>query len=200
MSEAQPLLEEALRVEGEAQRALLAGDSGSAAQAFREAAAAYRRSWEAAPPRAFGRLIGMLKAAIIAGGGEPEARYVRDELAATDSPPSAYAAGIAALVLDDDAAASDAAEGMREGGEAFARTAAALAALAARDGGAYAQALGAIVADFEAREDHLTGVAIADTAVMLERLAERRGIAARPASSVLPGWEPVERGGGSPAA
>jgi hypothetical protein len=29
-------------------------------------------------------------------------------------------------------------------------------------------------------------VPIADTAVMLERLAERRGVAARPASAVLP--------------
>ena len=38
------------------------------------------------------------------------------------------------------------------------------------------RALQAIVADFEGRDAHLTGVAIADTAVMLESLAARWGI------------------------
>ena len=43
-----------------------------------------------------------------------------------------------------------------------------------------------IVADFESRSEHLTGVAIADTALMLERFAARRGLAAHPASALLP--------------
>jgi hypothetical protein len=43
-----------------------------------------------------------------------------------------------------------------------------------------------IVADFEGRSEHLTGVPIADTALMLERFAERRGLAARPSSALLP--------------
>jgi hypothetical protein len=42
----------------------------------------------------------------------------------------------------------------------------------------------AIVADFEGRDEHLTGVPIADTALMLERLAG--GLASRPASPLLP--------------
>jgi hypothetical protein len=46
----------------------------------------------------------------------------------------------------------------------------------------------AIVEDFEGREAHLTGVPIADTALMLERLAERRGLAAHPESLLLPAW------------
>ena len=51
---------------------------------------------------------------------------------------------------------------------------------------AYAAALGEIVADFEARDQHLSGVAVADTALVLERLAEPRGIAVRPASALVP--------------
>ena len=53
-------------------------------------------------------------------------------------------------------------------------------ALARRDEPAYAAALRAVIADFEARDLHLTGVAIADTALVLERLAEPRGLAQRP--------------------
>jgi hypothetical protein len=75
---------------------------------------------------------------------------------------------------------------MATGGEAFERTAAALAALAARDEHAYAEALGSVVADFEQRDLHLTGVPIADTALVLERLAEPRGLAQRPVSPLLP--------------
>jgi hypothetical protein len=75
---------------------------------------------------------------------------------------------------------------MEQRGDAFERTAAALRALAAGDGAAYATALAAIEADFAARDAHLTGVAIADTAVMLELLAAERGIAARPDSELVP--------------
>ncbi|HEY7077568.1 MAG TPA: hypothetical protein VH418_19455, partial [Solirubrobacteraceae bacterium] len=92
----------------------------------------------------------------------------------------------AAAALGDDETLARAAAAMREGGDAFARTADALAALARRDAAAYAQAVRAIVADFGARDAHLTGVAFADTALMLERLAAPRGLAARPASALLP--------------
>ena len=60
---------------------------------------------------------------------------------------------------------------MLAAGDAFARTGRALQALGDRDQPAYAAALGQIVADFAAREQHLSGVAIADTALVLERLA-----------------------------
>jgi hypothetical protein len=42
------------------------------------------------------------------------------------------------------------------------------------------------VADFEGRDEHLTDVAIADTALVLERLARRRGISAGVTSAMLP--------------
>ena len=75
---------------------------------------------------------------------------------------------------------------MREGSAAFGRAADAISGLAARDGDAYAAAVRAIVSDFEGRDEHLTGVPVADTALMLERLAEPRGLAAHPASALLP--------------
>jgi hypothetical protein len=75
---------------------------------------------------------------------------------------------------------------MREGSPPFVRAAAAIGALAVSDVEAYNNAIVAIVADFAGRDDHLTGVAIADTALMLEVLAEPRGMACRPASPLLP--------------
>jgi hypothetical protein len=182
-------LADAIRLEGEAHRALLDGDADTAAARLREAAARYRVSWELAPPRSFGRLIGMLKALVIAGDDAgAAAAYVREQVDERDaSPPAWYALAIAALVDGDDALARRAAEGMRAAGvEPFERTAAAIDALARGDGAAYGRAAAAIVADFEGRTEHLTGVAIADTALMLERLAERRGLAAHPASALLP--------------
>jgi hypothetical protein len=179
----------AIRLEGEAHRALLDGDADTAAARLREAAARYRVSWELAPPRSFGRLIGMLKALVIAGDDAgAAAAYVREQVDERDaSPPAWYALAIAALVDGDDALARRAAEGMRAAGvEPFERTAAAIDALARGDGAAYGRAAAAIVVDFEGRTEHLTGVAIADTALMLERLAERRGLAAHPASALLP--------------
>jgi hypothetical protein len=182
----QELLLEALEREAAAQRLLLAGELGAAEPAFAEVASLYRRSWEETHASAFGRLAGMVKAGVLAGAGEEEAAYVRAELGDPRTPAAAYAAGLAALVAGDDRAAAAAADLMREGDEAFARAAAATAALAAGDGEAYARAVTAILRDFESRDEHLTGVAIADTALVLERLAERRGLAARPASPLLP--------------
>ena len=180
-------LHEAIRHERAAQQALLRGDVRRARSLFATAADRYRASWEAAPPRSFGRLVGMAKAGVLAGHGGEQAAYVRDALGdGADSPASAYALAIAALVQGDDAAARAAAAQMRAGDEAFGGAADAIDALAAGDGAAYATALRAIVADFEQRDQHLTGVPFADTAVMLERLAAPRGLAVRPASRVMP--------------
>ena len=181
------LLSEAVRIDGDAYRAMFAGRWDDARAALRDAAALYRASWEAAPPRSYGRLVAHLKSAVLAGEGAPAAAFVRAELRdACDSPTSCYALAVAALVEDDDATAAEAAVAMREGGGSFARTADAIAALAARDGDAYAAAVAAIVRDFEGREAHLTGVPVADTAMLAEHLAARRGMAARPASELIP--------------
>ena len=179
-------MEAAIRADGEGLRALLDGDPERARERLGEAVARYRASWELAPPRSFGRLVGMLKAAVIAGDAGEAAAYAREQVGEADSPPSSYILAIAALVEDDDAAALAAAVGMRAGSAAFGRAADAIEALADGDAEAYGAAARAIVADFEGREEHLTGVPVADTALMLERLAEPRGLAAHPASALLP--------------
>ena len=191
MTEAEPdhreLMVAAIERDGAGQRALLDGDGEAARREFADAAELYRRSWEAAPPASYGRLVGMLKSAVLAGGGEDEARFARAELPDdADSPPAAYAHALAALIARDDAAARRWSGTMRAGSEAFDRTAEAIDALAAGDSERFSAALGEIVRDFEQRSEHLTGVPIADTAVMLQELAARRGTTAAVQSPVLP--------------
>ena len=155
----------ALEREANAQRELLDGAAETARAEYREVAELYRQSWAEAHAGAFGRLVGMLKASVLAGGGVEEAEYARTELAGAD-PESAtanYARALAALIAGDDQDAHTHARAMGGGGEAFARTAAAIDALATRDQAAYTAALEQIVRDFERRSEHLTGVAIADT-------------------------------------
>jgi hypothetical protein len=182
------LMAQAIAREGDAHRAALAGDRVASAAAYREAAERYRASWEAAPPASYGRLVGMLKAAILAGEGREQAGYAQQQLGELDaaSPTAAYAQALAALVAGEDERALAWTIHMRGASEPFDRTAAARAALARRDGDAYREALAAIVADFEGRAEHLTGVAIADTALMLELLAEPRGLRVVPRSRLLP--------------
>jgi hypothetical protein len=181
------LLREAIAVEGRGQRALLAGEEDGAAEALVESSRLYRESWELASPTSFGRLIGMLKAAVIAGDAGSAASYARTQLPdPVESPAASYALAISALVEGDDATAGAATAGMRSGAPPFVRAADAIDGLVARDGDRYAAAVAAIVSDFEGREEHLTGVPIADTALMLERLAAARGMASRPLSPLLP--------------
>jgi hypothetical protein len=181
------LLGEAIALEGDAHRALLAGDPDAARDALRAASDRYRESWDAAPPDAFGRLVGMVKAAVLAGEGTTAARFVRSSVPDdAPSPTSAYALALAALVEGDDPLALRAAEAMRAGSEAFGRAADGVAALASGDAQVYAAAIQAIVDDFAARDTHLTGVPIADTALVLERLAAPRGLASGVRSPLLP--------------
>ncbi len=183
------LMAAAIERDGEAQRALLGGDRAGARAAFAAAAELYRRSWEQAPPQAYGRLVGMLKAGILGDEGVSQARYVRealpDDAATLKSATASYARAVAAVVESEDAQARRFSEAMT-GSEAFERTGRAIAALAARDAEAYRAALTEIVRDFEQRAAHLTGISIADTALMLERLALKRDVAAGLESPVLP--------------
>ncbi|HEX3873632.1 MAG TPA: hypothetical protein VHW26_05775 [Solirubrobacteraceae bacterium] len=170
------LMTAAIATETVAHTAATAGDAAAARAAFREAAATYRASWELASPTSFGRLVGMLKAAILAGDGIDDARYVEAALAGGEarSPTAAYAQAVAALALADDGRAAEWAELMRSASPAFVRTATAITALASADADAYRTAVVEIVDDFAGRDAHLTGVPIADTALMLEVLAGPR--------------------------
>jgi hypothetical protein len=180
----------AVEHDAEGQRALMAGDRDGARSSFATASDLYRQSWGEAPASAYGRLVGMLKSAVLAGGGGAEASYAREQLGDRDpaSATASYAQALAALILGADADGDAAvwAERMGAGNEAFVRTAEAIAALAARDADGFAAALAVIVRDFEQRTDHLTGVAIADTALVLRELGARRGMEAAIESPVLP--------------
>ncbi len=186
----QELMRAAIERDAEAQGALLAGDRDAAVAVFHSAADLYRASWEASPPRSYGRLVGMLKSSILAGDATDAAAFARDALgdeeAVAGSPTASYARALSALITGDDPDARRWSEEMARGGDAFERTARALTALALRDGSAYTAAVGDVVRDFELRESHLTGVKIADTAVMLERLAAARGMAAGFESPLMP--------------
>jgi hypothetical protein len=165
-------LRRALEVEAQARRELLAGVPEPAA--FLEASALYRESYQLAPPASYGRLVGMLKTAVLGGSGALEASMVLGLLPDGGSSATAwYAIAIAALIHGDAERALRAAGEMRAGGDAFARAADAADAVARGDRAAAERAIAAIEDDFAGREAHLTGVPIADTAVLFTTLLER---------------------------
>jgi hypothetical protein len=184
------LMLQAIAREGDAHRAALAGDRGAADASYADAAGLYRQSWEIAPPRSYGRLVGLLKASVLGGRAAGGAAYARaqltEEAAGEPSPPAGYVLAVAALVDGDDAAAERFAGAMHGASAAHDRTAAAIEALARGDEDAFRAALEAIVDDFGARDAHLTGVPIADTAAMLDAIAAARGRGAGLRGPLLP--------------
>lgn len=180
----------AIAAEGVAHAALVDGDLMAARAAYADAVEKYRASWALAPPKSYGRLVGLLKAAVLGGDSAAAAREVREALDgdpdAAGSPVASYVLAVAALIVGDEDAVAPLADVMEPRGGAFERTAAALRALAAGDAAAYAEAVAAIEADFAERDEHLTGVAIADTAIMLELVARERGLAAGLDSPLVP--------------
>ena len=174
-------LDEALAQEAAGYRAELEGRP--AAAHYRAARDGYLASHAETGPQSWGRLIGALKMAILAGDGvELIARQALAETASSESPAASYARALAAVAVAEEPDV----RAMVDAGGAFARTGEALAALADGDRERYRSAIDAIVADFASRDQHLSGVAVADTAMVLERLAEPRGLAARPSSPLVP--------------
>lgn len=169
------LLLAALVTEREAQRLLITGDTAAARPLFRAAAATYLASYPLAQPRSWGRLIGAVKAAALAGDPVATAETAADHLGGVaDSPPSCYLGALCAVVLGDDARALTLTPGMRGGGGAFGRAADGIEAIARGDQPALAAACAEIEADFAARDQHLTGVPIPDTALMLIEVSQMR--------------------------
>jgi hypothetical protein len=171
----------ALEAERTAHAALLAGQP--AEQTYARARDAYLASHAQTGVRSWGRLIGALKMAILAGDGvEQVARRAVSDTEGVQGAAAGYAGALARVALGERPDVS----AMIDQGDAFARTGRALAALAAGDGEAYEAALNEVVADFAGREQLLSGVAVADTALVLERLAEPRGLAVRPVTALVP--------------
>ncbi|HEX5468815.1 MAG TPA: hypothetical protein VFW80_07190 [Gaiellaceae bacterium] len=175
---------------------LMQGRRAEAAGWLARSAERYRESWDDAPPASWGRLIGALKARLLAGdweGAESDARWVLDQAPDSGgSPIGVYAAVLAELVLGQDAAAAALAERLQSAAadDFPAPVAEALAALAASQAREYEAACTAVLASFESREAYLEEIPVADTVIVLEALAERRGIAARPSSDLLPAASP----------
>lgn len=168
---------------------LAAGAEDDAAVWLHCAAERYRESWPDAPPDSWGRPIGAMKALLLAGDDpSPAARWALDAGAAdAASPIGRYAATLALLVLGDGAQARIVAPTLAGREDFPGDVAAALAAIAFSDGDAYAAAVLDVLRSFETRTEFLEDVPVADTVMVLQALAEPRGIAATlPASPRLP--------------
>ena len=63
----------------------------------------------------------------------------------------------------------------------------ALAMIAAQDPLGYVEAVEAVLASFESRDEYLEDLPVADTVIVLQALAQRRGLAAELSSPLLPG-------------
>jgi hypothetical protein len=170
---------------------LMLGDGEAAAKRFHDAAGTYLASYADAPPGSWGRLIAMIKASILAEDWTSAQEYARKTLdeGALDSasPIGAYAAALALLTLRQDEDARLPASALRDRDDFPSSVADAVATLAAEDAAGYTVAVEDVLESFEQRDEYLEDIPVADTVLVLQALARRRGMAAElPASSLLP--------------
>jgi tetratricopeptide (TPR) repeat protein len=171
---------------------LMQGRKAEAAGWLARSAERFRESYLDAPPGSWGRLIGAVKARMLAGdweGAAADAEWaLGQEPAGSPSPIGRYAAALALLVLGRDREAGELAAALgAEDEEVFPRPVAdALAGLASADAEAYRDGVGRVLASFEERDAYLEDVPVADTVIVLEALAARRGLGADARSALLP--------------
>jgi hypothetical protein len=168
---------------------LMQGRRAEAVGWLSRSAERYRESWEGAPAGSWGRLIGAIKSRILAGdwdGAVEDSRWaLEQDPAETESPVGTYAAMLALLTIAEDERAAGLARAL--GTDDFPEpVAAALTALAGRDRDAYSDALRRVLESFETREAYLEDIPVADTVLVLDALAARRGMAVAPRSALLP--------------
>jgi hypothetical protein len=170
--------------------ALLAGDRAEAGVWLRRAADRYRQSWADAPAGSWGRPIGAMKARVLAEdweGAGGDARWALDAGAAdADGPIGRYAAALACLILDDPQDARIHAEAARLSDGFPDDVADALACIAVEDVVSYLEAVESVLRSFETRDEYLEDLPVADTVMVLQALAARRGMAADLVSEFLP--------------
>jgi hypothetical protein len=168
---------------------LMRGDAAAAREWLDRAVAAYRASWADAAPDAWGRPIATMKARLLAGeSSKDEGRWALELGAAyAPSPIGRYAAALANLTLGDDEAARVHADAIRTRDDFPAPVGDALAMIAAgTDAVGYVEAIEAVLESFESRDAYLEDVPVADTVLVLQSLAESRGLHADLESELLP--------------
>jgi hypothetical protein len=169
---------------------LMDGSRDASRDWLRTAARRYRESWDAgAPPDAWGRPIAAVKALLLAGDdGREAAQWALDAGAReAESPIGRYAATLALLVLGEDVEARTLGSTLRERDDFPQAVADALVTLGASDRAGYLLAVEDVLESFEQRSDFLEDVRVADTVLVLQRLAAARDCAVDlPASRLLP--------------
>jgi tetratricopeptide (TPR) repeat protein len=169
---------------------LMDGRRDEAGTWFARAADRYRESFPEAPPGSWGRPIGAVKARLLAGdwdGARADAEWALDvDSRHAESPIGRYAASLALLVLGQDDEAVFQAASIQGRDDFPSDVANALVALASRDAEAYETAIRSVLLSFETREEYLEDIPVADTVIVLQALAARRGIAAGLSSPLLP--------------
>jgi hypothetical protein len=175
---------------GAALALLMQGRTDEAAEWFHRAAARYRESFTDAPAGSWGRPIGAVKSLVLAGdwaGAAEAARWALGAGAAnSESPIGGYAAALGLLVLGDDEHARVHADAIRSRADFPADVGDALAYLVAQDVVGYTEAVESVLESFEAREEYLEDMPVADTVLVLQALARRRGIEVELSSPLLP--------------
>jgi hypothetical protein len=170
---------------------LMLGRSDDAATWFSRAAARYRESFVDAPTGSWGRPIGAIKALVMAGDWAAAEEAARWGLATgapeADSPIGRYAAALALLVLGRDEEARLHADAIRTRGDFPRPVGDALAFVAAQDLLGYTEAVEAVLKSFEDRDEYLEEMPVADTVLVLQAFAARRGMAVNLVSPLLPG-------------
>ena len=169
---------------------LMAGRGVEASEWLHRAAERYRESIFDAPAGSWGRPIGAMKALLLAGDWEAaeEAAGWALELGAADaeSPVGHYAAALALLVLGRDHDAVIHADTIRTHTEFPHDVGDALAFIAAQDVVGYTYAVEDVLESFETRDEYLEDIPVADTVLVLQALAARRGFVVELSSPLLP--------------
>jgi hypothetical protein len=175
---------------GAALALLMDGRPDEAGEWFDHAATRWRESFAEAPPQSWGRPIGAVKARVLAGDWDGAAADAEWTLAAGAAESSSaiglYAACLALVVLERYADARPLADAIRTRDEFPAPVGDALAFVCAEDVLGYADAVETVLESFEERDEYLEDIPAADTVLVLQALAARRGMAAELSSELLP--------------
>ena len=169
---------------------LMQGDRDGASEWLHRAAEVYRESIDGAPSGSWGRPIGAMKALVLAGDwpAAEEAAAWALELGApeAETPVGRYAAALALLILGRDHDAIVHADAIRTRDDFPKAVGDSLAFIAAQDVVGYIYAIESVLESFETRDEYLEDLPVADTVLVLQALADRRGLAAELRSPLLP--------------